>query len=319
MDTKAYRIAVKRLANPSSTGSVNLEALKLTVLPPIPETVCELYCGYNQLTALPELHSNLRKLSCPHNLITVLPRLDHTQLTILQCYKNQLTELPTLPVTVTELLCSDNKLTSLPPIQHTQITRLICNDNPLTQLPELPRTLESLYCVENQLQTFPQIAHTQLKDLITGHNQLTEIPALPSTIESIYCFESPIRRLPELPMSFRFLKIDPLHFIPPFDTYYEIFQQTGNIAQLRNSIHRYYTFRKGQNISALKQTLGRQGPLSENMATFVGRFLSGKSGTLNMQRTALQRNAGIGGTRRHKNRKSRKTRKSITYDHLTNY
>lgn len=308
MDTRGYRIAVGRLERPSANGSVNLEALKLTVLPPIPETVTRLSCGYNQLTRLPELHANLTMLSCSGNQLTELPRLEHTQLTELHCYKNQLTQLSALPPTLTDLACNVNNLTSLPPLDHTQLVNLMCSANPLQELPNLPPTLESLYCGYTQLQRLPPLAHTRLRELVCMDAQLTELPPLPPTIQTIHCSGTPIARLPELPASLRFLTIDVGPLMEPFKTYVTSFRQTGNMQQLRNSIHTYYeTLAKGRNVASLKQTLHRNQRLPHNVIAKVGSLLSAKPGTLNMQTTALKQNVGLQGGK-HKTRKLKRSK-----------
>ena len=67
---------------------------------------------------------------------------------------------------------------------------------------------------------------------------------------------------------------------------------------------------KGRKVSMLKQTLGRTGPLPENVTASIASFLSGKPGTLNMQTAALKQNAGIQGGRRTRRRQVNKSRKS---------
>ncbi len=71
---------------------------------------------------------------------------------------------------------------------------------------------------------------------------------------------------------------------------------------------------KGKAITAIQQSLAQMGPntteetlpeLSENVLSKIGSFLTGKSGTLSMQRNALKRNAGVHGGRRRKTRRRR--------------
>lgn len=73
---------------------------------------------------------------------------------------------------------------------------------------------------------------------------------------------------------------------------------------------------KGKAISAIQQSLAQMGPntteetlpeLSENILSKIGSFITGKSGTLSMQRNALKRNAGVrGGKRKTRRRRSSK-------------
>ncbi len=54
---------------------LDLYHYRLKDLPPLPDNVQILYCGYNQLTSLPDLPKSLKNLSCDGNNLTTLPKL----------------------------------------------------------------------------------------------------------------------------------------------------------------------------------------------------------------------------------------------------
>ena len=137
-DTEGINIDGKNLMYiPSLSKFVNLKIFscsnnRLVKLPPLPETLVELYCDNNCLTSLPQLNKGLE---------------------ILYCVFNKLLWLPCLPETLVELYCDDNYLTSLPQLnkgleilsfQNNPIYNLICNgDNDI--LCEIRQKIQILY------------------------------------------------------------------------------------------------------------------------------------------------------------------------------
>ena len=76
-----------------TSGTLYLGNLDLTELPPLPATLTELDCSWNNLTSLPDLPAGLTYLSCRFN---------------------KLTSLPDLPATLTYVTCTDNNLLVYP-------------------------------------------------------------------------------------------------------------------------------------------------------------------------------------------------------------
>jgi Leucine-rich repeat (LRR) protein len=199
------------------------------------------------------------------------------------------------------------RLTVCPPLPPT-VRRLYISDNRLTGLPELPPSLSIIECENNQLTSLPELP-PRLTRLNCNNNRLTSLPKLPNSLQYLQCNNNQLTRLPELPESLDGIECVNNPFIEPFRGFVEQYQQSGDIDQLRESLDFAPIRAKGRNVSAVKQTLGRKANFPENMASYLGSFLSGKPGTLNMQTSALKRNAGVGGTRHRKSRKRRSTRR----------
>jgi hypothetical protein len=298
MNTPGYQEAVLRIANMQNSTLV-LNALQLSVLPPLPEGVKILLCEQNQLTTLPKLPNSLEYLYCK---------------------QNQITSLPKLPNSLKELVCKQNQLTRLPELPDSLI-HLLCEENQLTELPELPDFLQSIFCVSNQLITLPKLPNS-LKYLYCGQNQLTRLPKLPNSLVYLQCAQNQITRLPEIPDSLHGLDCDNNPLVEPFATYYATLQQTGDLDQLSTSIRTYYApiREKARSVHGLIQTLGRQGRLPDALEGEIAGFLtgvmlpSGRAKPIHQQLANLKANAGVGGsrkkraTRRH-SRKGGKTKR----------
>lgn len=139
MNTPGYQEALRRIENLEDDGILDLDKLGLTVLPPLPDTVRELYCGKNKLTSLPELPPHLVELACDKNQLTALPTLPDS-LEALDCSINKITQLPNLPARLEFLDCNQNKLTSLPTLPNTLQTLNFAH-NGVTRIPRLPDSL----------------------------------------------------------------------------------------------------------------------------------------------------------------------------------
>lgn len=129
--------------------AINFSGNKFRTLPPLPETLEELLCTFNELEVLPELPKSLKSLDCRSNRLTTLPQLPES-LTILYCYRNHLSRLPTLPKALQELYCYDNFLEFLPELP-TSLAVLQCQKNQLCALTNLPYSLDYLDCKKNPL------------------------------------------------------------------------------------------------------------------------------------------------------------------------
>lgn len=186
----------------------------LTSLPPLPNTLQELWCDANPLPALPTLPTSLRKLYCGGIGLTALPTLP-TALELLACGSNQLTALPELPPALGTLSCDNNLLTTLPTLPN-GLGNLYCTNNQLTELPQLPSSLRRLDCQVNQLSSLPTLPDS-LYQLQCFLNPLTSLPTLPSLyLWKITCGNSNITQLPALPQSLRSLNCTnaPLECLP---------------------------------------------------------------------------------------------------------
>jgi Leucine-rich repeat (LRR) protein len=91
----------------------------------LPENLCTMFphlkilaCSNNILTSLPPLGNTLEDLYCINNALSRLPPLPET-LKHLHCGLNQLDELPPLPPGLEDLTCTDNKLIKIPPLPET--------------------------------------------------------------------------------------------------------------------------------------------------------------------------------------------------------
>lgn len=134
-------------------AQLDLRSLRLTSLPPLPDSLQKLLACDNQLTSLPPLPSSLTSLLVD---------------------RNQLTSLPPLPARLEFLSATRNKLASLPPLP-VRLEFLEVNHNQLTSLPALPDRLRSLYASHNQLTSLPPLPYS-LGGLRASHNQLTSLP-----------------------------------------------------------------------------------------------------------------------------------------------
>jgi Leucine-rich repeat (LRR) protein len=138
------------------TKKISFNNIKLRQLPPLSDSLEELYCSFCDLTELPRLPPTLKIIGCANNKLRQLPILPHT-LKKLRCNNNLLTELPDLiPTSLVYLGCSSNQLTELPELPPT-LKILECDNNQLTELPALPPTLEELSCSGNQIKKITNI------------------------------------------------------------------------------------------------------------------------------------------------------------------
>jgi hypothetical protein len=186
--------ALQRIAQGLPT--LNLVGLGLTGLPPLPNTVRELFIGNNQLTVLPTLPPNLGYLDFTGNQVTALPALPPNLLTI-GAGNNRLTVLPALPPYLEELWCEQNQLTALPALPPT-LRMIVCNNNPITVLPPLPPGLKELYVMSTSLTALPPLPLGILK-VSCGRTDIATLPPLPASMTIFHCHETEIAVLPVLP------------------------------------------------------------------------------------------------------------------------
>lgn len=120
--TKMYgedtEIALQKIQEWIKAGNtaedLKLCRLRLTSLPPLPNSVKSFWCSNTLITSLPEeLPSSLERLFCFETCIKKLPKLPNT-LTLLLCFNSPLIELPELPLSLLHLSCSKTQISILP-------------------------------------------------------------------------------------------------------------------------------------------------------------------------------------------------------------
>ena len=208
---------------------------QLTVLPPLPDNLEELYCSNNLLTELTsygaKLPPNLKILDCTGNQLTKLPELP-ANLKQLYCSRNQLTELPILPPNLKILECVKNKLSfDLPPLPN-DLEELYCSNNPLFYLQErvrmknssrnfslpLPEKLKILECNDNRLYELPTLPINLEQLNCSNNNRFEKLPPLPPNLNRLNCSNNNLTELPPLPPSLKILNCnncDRLTELPP--------------------------------------------------------------------------------------------------------
>jgi len=96
-DNKIYQFnSLNRINNYDKIVHLNCISNGLTLLPELPNSLIEFYCGNNhfsdQFSVLYELPKSLKILSCDNNQLNGLPKLPYS-LKYLWCYNNQLQSL----------------------------------------------------------------------------------------------------------------------------------------------------------------------------------------------------------------------------------
>jgi Leucine-rich repeat (LRR) protein len=102
-------IALKRIRTLNGSTDLNLAALNLRTLPPIPEGVTILHCAFNNLQEIPVLPESLTHLYCSFNDITRIDKLPRG-LQYLSCAFNAIEILPTFFPHIKEIDCRYNNI-----------------------------------------------------------------------------------------------------------------------------------------------------------------------------------------------------------------
>lgn len=191
---------------PDSLFRLELDDNNLTSLPALPAKLTILRCERNLLTSLPTLPPDLFSLIVQHNQITALPPLPNSLSTLI-VYNNQLTALPaTLPPNLTHLDFKSNQVSVLPPLPNTLGTLAMSSNNISTLPATLPPNLTSFYCGYNNISVMPPLP-PNLWQFACGRNNISTMPPFPSTLTSIYCHENNFTTLPPVPNGCRSLFI----------------------------------------------------------------------------------------------------------------
>jgi hypothetical protein len=80
---------IKRIEESLTSGILDISRLNIHSLPPLPNAIKHIYCGFTQLTSLPPLPDGLQILWCYNTLLKSLPPLP-AGLQVLNCYNTQL-------------------------------------------------------------------------------------------------------------------------------------------------------------------------------------------------------------------------------------
>ncbi len=321
--------------------TLNLSGIELEELPEIPEGVQILKCGQNNLTKITKLPDSLLVLNCYDNQLTELPARLPSGLIHLNCQINKLKSLPPLPSTLQTLMCSSNQITELPDFSpDSQLKELSYSFAPLEKIGSLPPGLEVLEVNNTNLRSLPKLPRT-LRTLIVNNCPLDFLPLLPSGLITLRCNGTNISEIPDLPDSLEnfsfgenmYLKYD---YQMIYERYVYELNSYSDLTikeieeKFKHEINKLNAQKRGRNLAAFQQTLGRPGALikgkevssvfsnTQGAMSVLGSYLSGERGNLRNQREALKRKdaaagANYGGKRKtwkkkklHKKRKSRK-------------
>jgi hypothetical protein len=186
-------------------GKLDLTALNITSLPPLPNTVRWLSASNTPITSLPALPPNIGYLNVDDTPVTSLPALP-PNLHSLYAVNTQLTSLPELPNTLQILGVSNTRLTSLPALPQS-LHLLFAGNTRLTSLPELPPNLHLLFADHTPITSLPELP-PNLQDLNVEGTPITSLPELPPTLRHLKVDHTRITSLPEIPQSLLILSVE---------------------------------------------------------------------------------------------------------------
>jgi len=185
---------------------------------------------------------------------------------------------------IATLIVSGNNLNELPAVHLQNLISLECDNNQLTLLstslyPDFLRSLtdlypylQRLYCSGNQLTSLPRLP-PNIVIIECDNNLLTALPELPESLNFLICNNNRLRVLPELPPDLQEIECNGNNFIEPFNTFVQEYNNTRDISVLIDNVNRYHAQqkfhyaeqkKKGKNLMAMKETLGRR-RFQENM------------------------------------------------------
>ena len=164
--------------------SLNLSALKLHTLPPIPDSVQTLYCSNPYMVYIKHLPPRLQQLWVARSQVRRLPTLPHT-LSHLDISHTLIRTLPNIPTSL-KLLYADNSSLEKMDRLYTGIEVLLLNNTSLKALPHLPESL---------------------KQLSIEHTHIDVLPPVPSRLKFLKLTDTPIKILPRLPVTLTTLTV----------------------------------------------------------------------------------------------------------------
>lgn len=292
---------------------------KLQELPALPRTLRKLDVDNNEISELPALPPSLRVLDIRRNRLVSVPSPLPVNLQVFHVTRNFVRELPSFEGTsVTNVGLGYNRLTSLPAFPITLQT-LGCPFNEITSITNLPVRVHLLNCANNPLETLKIDNLIFLHLLVATNCGLKRIPLLPlpngeaddddndndnnNDNENADDFNMPPRII---------LDNNPLE--PAFARIYENYQNNDNYRVFRRQVlreHRRIIQAQKDTLGAVIQTLKpavveerlpanaeerraaevrRQVFANHGPGNLIASFITGKPGTLEMQRLALVEN-----------------------------
>jgi hypothetical protein len=136
---------------PDSVISLALggEGVIITALEKLPPQLKYLWCSGTDIQFLPPLPDTIINLYCYSNRLTTLPERLPPGLIDFNCSENKLRTLPShLPSSLITLNCEYNCLDALPDPLPPKLSTLNCSGNNIAMLPDLPKTLTHFYFMD---------------------------------------------------------------------------------------------------------------------------------------------------------------------------
>lgn len=150
----AYEL-MERIAN-ITDDKLDINGLRITGLPPLPETLKVLWCSFTLITRFRSLPADLEEICCDSCPLVELPALPKG-IRKLACHFTPLTSLPELPPNLKILWCNSTQITSLPTLPEGLKELYCCNNDKLAILPRIPNSLRVLYCNRTSLAVIPPL------------------------------------------------------------------------------------------------------------------------------------------------------------------
>jgi len=284
-DTELLMLKLQNIRNNELIlDSFSAAGLRITHLPPLPDSLEKLSVHSSFLTSLPDpLPSNLRHLEMIGTPITGLPPLPNT-IRELSLIRTKITTLPVLPATLRSLEIFGTPITSLPALPDT-LQSLGLNETPIisvpdplppnllslsmsgkgiTSVPALPPSLEELNFSSTQITSLPELPPNLIR-LNVSKTPITSLPALPPKLRVLIVSDTPITSLPAFPPSLEMLdaircsQLTSLPDLPPNLRHLNIFYTSLPQRRFRETNAEYNARMRARNLSAAEQTILKDG------------------------------------------------------------
>lgn len=213
----------KWIAEGNPGKELNLSRLNLTELPPLPDTVRRLNCGWNPIKSLHNLPRDLRKLNCNSTEITHFENVPPF-LRCLECGDTKLTHFGNLPNTLRRVDCSFTSLKNLDGLPdsvryiraeecnnlenvHTfpaELLRISFNDSCIKSLANIPDKVECIDMCICGIKSIPKLPESLRFFRCQSTSGLTHITNIPSKLEVLDITANLLSELPPLPKTLRY-------------------------------------------------------------------------------------------------------------------
>ena len=296
---------------PESLEHLAIGKNRILELPPLPNSLRDIYLSENEINVLPNIPTSCRLLEIKRNRLERLPALP-TTLEKIHVTRNFLRELPSFETTkVKNVGCGFNRLTSLPKFP-ASLRVLGCSENQITSISNLPDGLQVLNCAHNPLVTLNIDNLRSLRILIADGCSLKRIPVLPIPKDDDDNNENDNDNANNNGVPNIIIHNNPLE--PNFAQILDDYHRDGNYTRLRTRVleeHRRIIAKEKETLGAMIQvfkpaTLKEVVPTDEaeryaaevrqrvfanhGPANLIASFITGKPGTVEMQRLALVEN-----------------------------